>query len=284
TLLAAAAARRIPVALVNARLSERSAARYARASSLVAPMLRRLDAIGAQGEADAARLVALGARHPTVTGNLKFELALPEAMRERGAALRQRIGAGRPVWLAASTRDGEEVLLLDAMARHPLPDGALLVLVPRHPQRFDDVAALVRSRGLGLARRSRDDAITAGTRVLLGDTMGEMLAWCVASDLAFVGGSLLPFGGQNVLEPLAAGVPALVGPHTRNFEEITRRAIEAGAVARVADADALLRTVATLLPDPVARAAMSAAAARFLAQHRGALDRTWQLLAPLLPS
>jgi 3-deoxy-D-manno-octulosonic-acid transferase len=277
-----AAARRIPLFLVNARLSERSARGYARVRSLSRPMLAALSGVAAQTEDDAARLARLGARDVVVTGNLKFDLDVPDAMRERGAALRARFGSGRPVWLAASTREGEEALLLDAMARAALPDDALLLLVPRHPRRFDEVEALVRSRGFDVARRSGDAPVTAKTRVVLGDTMGEMLAYCAASDVAFVGGSLLPLGGQNLIEPIALGVPALVGPHTFNFAEVSGRAIAAGAARRVADADALLAEVGALLHHRAARERMRDAALAFHAAHRGAAGRLWAFLVPRL--
>jgi 3-deoxy-D-manno-octulosonic-acid transferase len=274
--------RGVPLFLVNARMSERSAAGYARLGSLTRPMIGALAGVAAQTRADAERLGALGATDVTVTGNLKFDVAVPDATVERGAALRARLGRDRPVWLAASTRDGEESLLLDAMANGTLPANALLLLVPRHPQRFDEVFALVRARGLACARRSGEGSIDATTRVVLGDTMGEMPAYCAAADVAFVGGSLLPLGGQNLLEPIAVGVPTLVGPHTFNFADATERAVEAGAARRVEDADALVREVDRLLRDPAQRAAMRAAAATFMAAHRGAADRLWGWLAPRL--
>jgi 3-deoxy-D-manno-octulosonic-acid transferase len=280
--LAAAASRKgVPLYLVNARLSSRSAAGYARVEALTRPMLASLAGIAAQTRADAERLSALGAREVAVTGNLKFDVAVPDAMRRRGAELRARIGR-RPVWLAASTREGEEALILDALGRRPLPPGTLMLLVPRHPQRFDEVFALVRERGLSCARRSHDDVVAPGVQVLLGDTMGEMFAYCAAADVAFVGGSLLPLGGQNLIEPIALGVPTLVGPHTFNFLEATQKAIAAGAAIRVADADELLAAVASLLADEGAREAMRNAALEFVGEHAGATDRLWQWLEPRL--
>jgi len=281
-LVHACRSRGVPLFLVNARMSAKSARGYERLGTLTRPMLRDLAGIAAQSDADAARLAALGARDLTVTGSLKFDMAVPDAMLEHGAALRACFGRDRPVWLAASTRDGEEALLLDAIAKQSLPDDTLLVLVPRHPQRFDDVFAMVAARGLACARRSAGGAIDGATRVVLSDSMGEMLAYCTAADVAFVGGSLLPLGGQNLLEPIAVGVPTLVGPHTFNFAETTTRAIEAGAARRVPDADALIREVDRLLRDPQERAAMSAAARTFVAAHRGAADRLWAWLEPRL--
>jgi 3-deoxy-D-manno-octulosonic-acid transferase len=283
-LVHAAAARNMPLFLVNARLSERSARGYARVTGLARPMLAALAGVAAQSDADAARLRALGARDVAVIGNVKFDLALPAELVERGRALRERFGRDRPVWLAASTREGEEALLVEAMSRNTLADDALLVLVPRHPQRFDEVEALLRSRGVDVVRRTSDSPIGPGTRVVLGDTMGEMLAYCAACDVAFVGGSLLPLGGQNLIEPIALGVPTLVGPYTFNFAEATERAIEAGAAQRVDDADALLRAVGALLSDGTRRDRMRSSALAFHAAHRGATDRLWSWLVARLPA
>ncbi len=269
----------VPLFLINARMSARSATDYARWSALTRPMFAALAGVAAQTPADATRLEALGAPAVAVTGSLKFDLEVPESMRILGAKLRQRFGRDRPVWLAASTREGEEALLLDAMAARSLPEGTLLLLVPRHPQRFDAVEALVRERGLACVRRSGDAPVPSDARVVLGDSMGEMLAYCAAADLAFVGGSLLPLGGQNLIEPIALGVPALVGPHTYNFAEVTERAIEAGAARRVATADALIGEVDTLLRDAQARAQMRDAALAFVDAHRGAAERLWTWLA-----
>jgi 3-deoxy-D-manno-octulosonic-acid transferase len=276
--------RGVPLFLVNARLSERSARGYARVAPLARPMVAALAGIAAQTRPDAQRLAALGAARVAVTGNLKFDLARPDAMRLLGDALRTRCGRTRQVWLAASTREGEEALILDALAKHPLASVALLLLVPRHPQRFDEVEALLRSRGFTFVRRSSEVPVPPSTQVVLGDSMGEMLAYCAASDVAFVGGSLLPLGGQNLIEPIAMGVPTLVGPHTFNFAEATARAIEAGAARCVPDAPALVDAVAALFADDSARARMRDAALAFHAAHTGATDRLWQWLAPQLPA
>jgi 3-deoxy-D-manno-octulosonic-acid transferase len=207
-----------------------------------------------------------------VTGNLKFDLTPPPAQRELGARLRAAFGAQRPVWLAASTREGEEERVLDAHAALDVP-GALLVLVPRHPQRFDDVARLLERRGVAFRRRSQDAPVPADVAVVLGDSMGELFAYYACADVAFVGGSLLPLGGQNLIEACAVGTPVLVGPHTFNFEEAARLAIEAGAALRVADPAELARVAGALLADPVRRAAMAAAGRAFAGRHRGATER-----------
>jgi 3-deoxy-D-manno-octulosonic-acid transferase len=265
----------IPLLLVNARLSERSARGYNCVASLTAETLRSLSGIGAQSEADAQRLRALGATSVSVTGNLKFDRAPAAADLEAGEALRARLGV-RPVFLAASTRDGEERLLLEAIQEAPRQ--LLTVIVPRHPQRFDDVARLLERLGIPYQRRSDRRQVEAGTRVLLGDSMGEMYAYYAACDVAFVGGSLVPLGGQNLIEACAVGRPVLIGPHTFNFSEATAAAIEAGAAIRVADARALGRELIALLAYPPRRERMGEAGRALMRQHQGATQRTLRLL------
>jgi 3-deoxy-D-manno-octulosonic-acid transferase len=270
----------VPLLLANARLSEKSARGYARIDSLARATLGDLAVVGAQTEADAARLAALGAPTVTVTGNLKFDLAPPPAMVERGRELRALFGE-RPVFLAASTREGEETLLLDALDRTPLA-GALIVIVPRHPQRFDEVAALMRSRGIELVRRSEARPVPPGCDYALGDSMGEMTAYYAAADLAFVGGSLVPFGAQNLIEACAVGTPVAIGPSTFNFAQAVDEAVKAGAAIQVPDADSLVRESARLLADAGARRRMGEAGKRFCAAHRGATERTMALVEPLV--
>ena len=186
------------------------------------------------------------------------------------------------MWVAASTRDGEEALILDALAQTPLPRETLLVIVPRHPQRFAEVAALLRTRGVAFIRRSDNRQVPAEVGVVLGDSMGELLAYYAAADLAFIGGSLLPLGGQNLIEALAVGAPVLIGPHTFNFNEAAIGAVAAGAAQRVADAEALIQAVEALLRDPAQRDAMQEAACAFHAAHRGATARLMRWLGPHL--
>jgi 3-deoxy-D-manno-octulosonic-acid transferase len=281
-LVAQARAAGVPLYLVNARMSERSAAGYARVPSLVRPMLAQLSGIAAQADADAARLVALGAPEVVVTGNLKFDLDVPDSAAALGREFRLRFGETRPVWVAGSTRDGEEALILDALAARELPPGTLSVIVPRHPHRFAAVADLLRQRGIPFVRRSDNAPVPADTAVVLGDSIGEMAGYCLAADVVFVGGSLLPLGGQNLIEPIAAGRPALVGPHMFNFADATEKALAAGAATQVADAAALVAEVAALLRDPARRGAMRDAALAFHGAHRGATDRLWSWLAPRL--
>lgn len=280
-LLAACRELRVPTMLANARLSERSARRYARVPALTSLTLGALDAIGAQTAGDAVRLRALGARRVTVTGNIKFDVAPTPAAEARGAVFRERLGA-RPVLLAASTREGEEALLLAAFARLAPPD-CLLTLVPRHPQRFDEVAAAVEAAGLSLQRRSDEAAVAASTRVWLGDSMGEMFSYYLAADVALIGGSWLPFGGQNLIEACAVGTPAIVGPHTFNFAKVAEDAVAAGAALRAPDVDAGVRAALALLADSAQRQAVADAGRAFAAADRGATARTVELLTKLAP-
>jgi 3-deoxy-D-manno-octulosonic-acid transferase len=271
------AAHGVPVALVNARLSERSLRRGRKLGGLMTDAARAITLVAAQTDADAARIASLGAPNVAVTGSIKFDVVPPQAALDTGAVLRARL-KGRPALLCASTREGEEALILDAWrAMETRPAGMLLVLVPRHPQRFDEVARMVVERGLTLARRSAlPERVDAD--VLLGDSMGEMFAYYAASDCAFIGGSLLPLGGQNLIEACALARPVLVGEHTFNFLQATEEAVAAGAALRVSDAAALLRVAAGLLDDTGRRAAMGARAQAFAARHRGATLRTVELL------
>jgi 3-deoxy-D-manno-octulosonic-acid transferase len=273
----------IPVALANARLSERSARRYARFPSLTGWALGNLAGIAAQTEADAQRFAALGAREVTVTGNVKFDLAVPDAMVERGADFRARFGIDRTVWVAGSTREGEEALLLDAFAALEAPD-ALLVIVPRHPQRFDAVATLAAERGFEVARRTDPHAVPPSVRVLVGDSMGEMLAYYAAADVVVMGGSLLDFGAQNLIEACALGRPVIVGPHTYNFAEASESAIAAGAALRASDAADALRLAALVAGDATRRGAMGERGRAFVAAHRGAVGRLMDWLGPRVRS
>ena len=273
---------KIPLALINARLSEKSAAGYARHSALVHEALSKLATVSAQTTADAQRLENLGAANVAVCGNLKFDVLTPSHMLELGARLRESFGADRPVWLAASTRDGEEALLLDRLDEVAVP-GALAVIVPRHPQRFADVAALLRSRRIPFQRRSENRPIEAATRIVLGDSMGEMLAYYAACDVPFIAGSLLPFGGQNLIEACAVGKAVLVGPHMHNFAEATRLAVQGGAAIQVADPHQLVQQVTRLLQDATVRQAMGNAALDFAKQGKGATQCVLQLMGKLLP-
>jgi 3-deoxy-D-manno-octulosonic-acid transferase len=281
-LVAHARASDTPVFLVNARMSRRSARGYAQVPSLTRPLLARLAGVAAQSPDDATRLAALGAAAPVVTGNIKFDIAVPADARTLGHQLRKGFGATRPVWVAASTRDGEEALILDGLVQKPLPRETLLVIVPRHPQRFADVASLLAERGVAFVRRSDNEPVPADVGIVVGDSMGELLAYYAAADVAFIGGSLLPLGGQNLIEALAVGAPVLIGPHTFNFNEAAIGAVAAGAAQRVVDAEALVSAVEALFRDPAQRDAMREAAGAFHAAHRGATGRLMQWLGPQL--
>lgn len=276
-LIHACARHAVPVALVNARLSERSLRRGRKFGGLIMEAARAISLVAAQTEADAARIASLGAPRVAVTGSIKFDVVPPGAALETGAMLRARFPE-RLVLLCASTREGEEALILDAYrALAARPPGMLLVLVPRHPQRFDEVARMAEERGLSLARRSSLPE-RVESDVLLGDSMGEMFAYFAACDCAFIGGSLVPLGGQNLIEACALGKPVLVGEHTFNFLQATEEAVAAGAALRVPDADGLLREGVRLLGDADARARMGAQALAFANRHRGATARTVELL------
>lgn len=262
----------VPIVLANGRMSRRSAQRYARLPALTRWAMKNLRGIAAQTEDDARRFARLGGRDPAVLGNVKFDLAVPEAMVELGREFRERIG-DRMVWLAGSTREGEEALLLDAFFGSTAGPGVLLAIVPRHPHRFDEVARLAESKGFRVARRSEAAPIDADTRVLVGDSIGEMLAYYCAADVVIMGGSLLDFGGQNLIEPCAVGRPVIVGQHTYNFSEAAKGAIAAGAALRVRDAFEAMQAAALLANDGERREAMGRKALDFVAAHRGAVAR-----------
>lgn len=274
---------KVPLWLVNARLSDRSAKRYAMVPALVRQALQGLTGIGAQTARDAERLTALGAADITVTGNIKFDIEAPPEQLELGRKLRARCG-DRPVWLAASTREGEEALILAAWQRAMQKVGAdttaLLLIVPRHPQRFDEVAKLATDCGFAVQRRSENAAIEAATGVLLGDSMGEMFAFYAAADVAFIGGSLLDFGSQNLIEAAACGTPILIGPSTRNFAEAAGEAIACGAALAIRDADDLVTRAMALLSDGRFRQQTGDAGRAFAEAHRGATARTFELITP----
>jgi 3-deoxy-D-manno-octulosonic-acid transferase len=265
----------IPAFLINARLSERSAKGYAKHAAFTRPIFAALSGVAAQTKADATRLAAVGANNITVTGNVKFDVAIPSNQQGLGETFRARFGGERrrPIFLAASTREGEETLVLDALSQATLPENAVTVIVPRHPERFKAVAALLKERELAFVTRSQNIDVPDHVKYVIGDSMGEMLAYYLAADIAFVGGSLLPLGGQNLIEPLAAKTPTLIGAHTFNFQEIAQLAVWAGAAVRVESAASLIEEVAVLLNDKDKQNKMIHAGEAFLAEHRGATDR-----------
>jgi 3-deoxy-D-manno-octulosonic-acid transferase len=280
-LFAACRARQLPIFLVNARLSERSAQGYRKLAPLTRATLACLTGVAAQTGADADRLASLGADKVVVTGNMKFDVQPPPDALDRARLLREFF-PNRFVVLAASTRDGEEPLILAAFSKLAVP-GLLLLIVPRHPQRFDAVAELLRRRGIDFLRRSDRRPVPPETQVLLGDSMGEMAAYYAACDVAFIGGSLLPLGGQNLIEAAAAGRPILIGPHTWNFREVSEQAIAAGAALRVQSAEELAVQVRSLFDRPEMRVGMGEAGRAFAEKHRGATARVMAMLASALP-
>lgn len=304
---------RIPIAAVNVRLSEKSLRKGLRFPTLIGDALQRLDTVAAQTPGDAERLAQLGRRDIIITGNMKFDVTPSAAGLELGRQWQQAL-AGRPVLLAASTREGEEVLLLAAWKKHlaarPNPDRSapLLVIVPRHPQRFDDVMREIEQGGWRVGRRSAlvsegapdgrfrsagpstetglvDPGLVEAFKdldVWLGDSMGEMTAYYAMADLALIGGSFLRFGGQNLIEACALGVPVVLGPHTYNFALAAEQAVEAGAGWRVVDLDQAVAGAWELLADPPHQQSMSNLALSFANSHRGATQRTIEALEPLL--
>ncbi len=284
-LIAACRKRAIPTALVNGRLSARSAAGYRRVAALTTPTLRSLSCVIAQTEADAERFRALGGRHIAVAGNLKFDAEPDPVLQQRGHRWRSVMGPG-PVWLAASTREGEDTAILDTVLA--LPSAVRLIWAPRHPHRCDAIERAIRERGLSLCRRSCDHWPDPNARVLLADTLGEMAAHIAAADVVFVGGSMVPLGGQNLLEACAQGRPVLVGPHTFNFADDTAGAIAVGAARQVSDTADLVAALAEWLKAPLSgtpsRNSAGLAARHFWKQHRGATQRTLATLGSLIPS
>jgi 3-deoxy-D-manno-octulosonic-acid transferase len=279
--------RRVPLVLASARLSARSVGRYRRLGALFRDTLSQAAVVAAQGTGDAERFQALGADPASthVTGNLKFDFELPPQTVERGARLREQYAPARALWVAGSTHGGgEEQTLLEAQRRvRALHPEALLVLAPRHPQRFAEVAALLHQGGVSFVRRSQGAAAAAHTcEVLLLDSLGELLDFYAAADVAFVGGSLVPIGGHNLLEPAALGVPILTGPYNSNSEEIARLLIASGAAEVVRDAGTLGARIGTLLANPEARVRIGAHGRASVDSNRGALGKLLGLIEPLL--
>ncbi len=277
--------RGIPLVLASARISPRSVRRY----RLLVPLFRNALAngivIAAQSSADAERFISIGAnpRRTHVTGNVKFDFEVPQAMRAAGQQLRSQHAQSRRVWIAGSTHEGEEEIVLDAHAqvRRDCPD-ALLLLAPRHRNRFDSVAQLLKRRGVSFVTRSSQARAAGQTEVLLIDSLGELVAFYAAADVAFVGGSLMPVGGHNLLEPAALSMPILTGPNNFNAESIAKLLLDVGAATIVHDAAELAAQVALLLTDPDKRTAAGSRGRRTLDESRGALGRLLDLIDPFL--
>jgi len=277
--------RKIPLILVSARISPRSVPGYRRLMPLIKETLSHGIIIAAQTQVDADRFLELGANplRTWVTGNIKFDVELDPEIAGRGALLRSALFGERPVWIAASTHDGEEQLVLAAhrtiLESHP---ELLLVLVPRHPERFSGVRELVEKQAFNLVSRTDGQPCNASTEVFLVDTMGEVPLFYAASDIAFVGGSLIPVGGHNLLEPAAQGLPIITGPHLFNAQEIAEDFIEIRACEVVADSSELAASVTQLIEDPEKAKKMGSNGLTVLEQNRGSLQRLLVLLEPLL--
>jgi 3-deoxy-D-manno-octulosonic-acid transferase len=277
--------RQVPLVLASARVSLRSVRYYRRLIPLFRNTLANGIVIAAQTTADAERFRSLGANpaRTHITGNIKFDFELPAEIAVRGHELRKEHAQDRPVWIAASTHDGEEAAVLDAHTRirahHP---GTLLVLVPRHPERFAPVAALLDSRGIRYVTRSSRAVAGPDTEVLLGDTMGELTTFYAAADVAFVGGSLVRIGGHNLLEPVALGVPVVTGPHNENAADIAALLVDCGAALVVRDWAGLAAEVNWLLGDQPERQRRGVAGSQAIEANRGALARLLSLVDPLI--
>ncbi len=277
--------RKIPLVLVSARISSRSVKSYRRLLPLLRETLSHGIFIAAQSKTDARRFISLGANadRTRVTGNIKFDIELEPGILEKGADFRRKTFGDRPVWIAASTHEGEEQLVLDAhkalIRKHP---DALLLLVPRHPERFAQVAELTRKNGFSHVSRTADRPCDSTDQVFLGNTMGEMMMFYAASDIAFVAGSLVPIGGHNLLEPSALGLPIVFGPHYFNAPDIAELFISQSACRLVQDADELASTVSELVEDPALARELGDKARDIVMRNRGSLSQLLDVVTPLI--
>ena len=278
-LIAACKQKQIPLLLLNARLSEKSFNGYAKLGQLARDGLQNLSAIAAQTTDDAARLQNLGAQNISVAGNLKFDVKPPADGVDKGVQLRALLGENRIIFLAASTREGEEALILEAIKSLDI----VTVIVPRHPQRFEEVEALIKNAGWSYMRRSNlHEPINKNVQIILGDSMGELFTYYAACDFSFIGGSLLPFGGQNLIEAAVIGLPILIGPHTFNFAEASRDALAAGAAFLVKDAASLKERILELSNNKALRQLMAKSALDFSSASAGATARLMKLIEKYL--
>jgi 3-deoxy-D-manno-octulosonic-acid transferase len=275
------------VVVANARLSEKSYRGYQKFAALGKPMLQQIDCIAAQAQSDAERFRRLGVADDKlyITGSMKFDISVPETQAVLGSQLADRIDPHRRVWIAASTREGEDEKILEALKliRQHLPD-VLLVLVPRHPERFAAAQKLFEKNDLKVVRRSSTERVDQATAVFLGDSMGEMLAYYSLAELAFVGGSLVNTGCHNVLEPAAVGLPVITGPSQYNFQTICEQLIDCGALIRVANESQLAECVVELFGDSARMSAMGEAGKQAIEANRGALGRIYQRVVSYLPA
>lgn len=284
-LLFECAPRKIPTLLANGRLSARSARGYARLGRFARETFARIGFVAAQADTDAERFIALGIprERVRVTGSIKFDVRVAASVREHVQVVRRTWGSHRPVWVAASTHEGEDEQVLDAhetILRQI--ENALLVLVPRHPERFERVAALCVNRGFVVARRSKPEKLGPEVSVLVGDTMGELVALLGAADAAFIGGSLVPSGGHNMLEAAAQGLPVAFGPHVFNFASVSNLLLDQQAAVQIEDADGLAQLMISWLTDASERSRIGLAGQEVVEQNRGALDALTEMIKTLL--
>ncbi|MDX6019222.1 lipid IV(A) 3-deoxy-D-manno-octulosonic acid transferase [Scandinavium sp. V105_16] len=285
-MVAALHKRKIPLVIANARLSERSAKGYGKLGKFMRRLLSRITLIAAQNEEDGNRFLSLGLKRNqlAITGSLKFDISVTPELAARAITLRRQWAPHRQVWIATSTHDGEEKIILEAHKKllETFPN-LLLILVPRHPERFADARELVQKEGMTFTLRSTGEIPTTATQVVIGDTMGELMLLYGIADLAFVGGSLVERGGHNPLEPAAHAIPVLMGPHTFNFKDICAKLQQDDGLITVTDTDTLVKEVSTLLTDEDYRLWYGRHAVEVLHQNQGALARLLQLLQPYLP-
>ena len=277
--------RKIPLVLVSARISPKSVESYRKLLPLFRETLSHGIVIAAQSKTDADRFLSLGA-HPSrtrITGNIKFDIELPQGLEERGSDIRSELFPNRPVWIAASTHDKEELIILEAHRQLlERQSSLLLILVPRHPGRFSAVRELIEKQGFSVVSRTEQRPCKPDEQVFFGDTMGEVTMFYAASDIAFVGGSLVPVGGHNLLEPAALGVPIITGPHMFNAQEIADSFVKHSACRMVADATELAATVDELLENMDKARELGANGLNILNNNRGALNRLLDVIDPLV--
>jgi 3-deoxy-D-manno-octulosonic-acid transferase len=276
---------KIPILIINARLSQQSAKRYRLVSKLMQETLSLVDIIAAQTKSDAERFISFGAVNEKVfvTGNLKFDINVPPSINEQAQSLKRYFSVNRPIWIAASTHDGEDEIILNAHVEvmKEYPD-AILIIAPRHPERIDKVASHCKNRGLKYVKRTVQKPFTDEHAVYLLDTLGELQLHYAASQVAFVGGSLVAMGGQNMMEPASLGIPVITGPHTFNFTEITELLLERDVLIRISDEQHLAQEVCQLLSDANRRHLLGEIGREVIESNKGNIDRLMKLITPYL--
>jgi 3-deoxy-D-manno-octulosonic-acid transferase len=276
---------KIPLYIINARLSEKSARGYQKITSLIHPAVAQVSLIAAQTQEDASRFIAIGAAGEQVQtlGNIKFDIEIPQAVLEQGLQLKADLFGGRFVWLIASTHKDEEILFLPVYhaVKQQIPE-LLLVIVPRHPERFADVEKLCEQHQLNVVMRTAKKKVNTETDVYLADTMGELKMLYAASDIAFVGGSMVPAGGHNILEAAAIGIPVMFGPYMANFKEIALKALSQDAAVQCQNENDIVNTILALYKQPAYRKALASKGKAFVSRNQGAIDRVYQTLDQII--